>query len=110
MVAHASTFFAKHAKAMSLIHHDRAVILLLQSYYLWQVGKVAFHREHTVYNNQFNSLVWQFLENFLQVFHIIMLVFELMGKRESSSIHDAGMVALVTDNIILTSTNHRQYS
>ena len=103
MVATTASFFTEHAETVSLIHHDGAVILMLQLYDLGKISEVALHREHAVHNDELHSLVWQTLEDVLQVLHVVVLIVELTSKRESASVYDAGMVAVVTDNIVTTS-------
>ena len=43
VVADAAALSAEDADAMSLVYHDGGVVLVLEAYYLGQVGQVAFH-------------------------------------------------------------------
>ena len=83
---------------------------MLQFNNLWKIGKIAFHREDTVNNNQFNSILWQSLQHTLQVFHIIVLVVELTSKRQTATIYDRSMVTVVADDIITLTDNHCQHA
>ena len=87
---------------MSLINHNRAVVLVLKLNNLRQVGQVTLHREHTVNYYKLHSLVWQILEHTLEVFHIVVLVVELCSKGETTAIHNTCVVAVVADDIVAT--------
>ncbi len=110
MVAHATAMVAKDANAMSLVNHDRAVILVLELNNLRQIGEVALHREHAVDNDELHSLLWQTLEQVLKVFHVVVLIVELTGERQASAVNDAGMVAVVADDIVATAHHHGKHS
>ena len=43
VVAHATALLAEHSETMCLVHHYRAVVLVLQLHYLGQVGEIALH-------------------------------------------------------------------
>ena len=86
MVAHSSTLTAEDSNAVSLVHHDRTVVLVLQFDNLRQLCKIALHGEYAIDNNKLDGLVGQLLEYALQVFHVIMLVVQLLGKRKSASV------------------------
>ena len=83
---------------------------MLQFYNLRQIGEVALHREHTVDNNQLDSLLRKVLEYTLKVFHIVVLVVQLCSERQTASVDDARMVAVVADDIVATTHYNRQYA
>ena len=110
MVAYAASVVAEHAQSVGFVHHDGAVVLMLQLYNLRQVREVALHREHAVYHNQLHCLVGQTFQDVLQVFHVVVLVVQLTGKRQTTSVHDAGVVAVVTDDVVATSYNNGKHT
>ena len=77
MVAYTTTLLAEYAKTMSLVYHDRAVVLMLELNDFRQVSQIALHREHTVNNDELDSLLRELREHALQIFHIVVLVVEL---------------------------------
>ena len=81
---------------------------MLKLYNLRQISQVALHREHTVYNDKLDSLVWQILEHTLKIVHIVVLIVQLCGKRQTASVYDARMVAVVADDIVATSYHYRK--
>ena len=95
---------------MSLVDHDRAVVLVLELNDCWQISQVALHREHTVDDNELDSLLGQLLEHTLEVGHVVMLVVELTGKRETTAIDDTGVVAIVADDIVVLAYYHCQHT
>jgi hypothetical protein len=76
MVAHSASVSAKHAQAVCFIGIDAGVVFLFQPYNFRQVCQVAFHRENTVYHNQFHGIGFALLEFFFQGFHVVVLVFQ----------------------------------
>ncbi len=52
MLGAAASAGAHHADAVRIVHHQAAFIFILDSYYLRQVGQVAFHAEDAVHNHQ----------------------------------------------------------
>ena len=73
MVADTTTLLAEYAKTMSLVYHDRAVVLMLELNDFRQVSQ----REHTVNNDELDSLLRELREHALQIFHIVVLVVKL---------------------------------
>ncbi len=102
VMANATTLLTKDTKAMSLVNHNRAIVLVLQFHDLGQLGQIAFHGEDTIDDDQLHSLVWQLLQYALQVLHIVVLVMQLSGKTQSTSIHDGSVIAVIADDIVAT--------
>ena len=59
-----------------------------------------------VHNDELHGLVGQCLEDVLQVLHVVVLVVQLLGKGESSSVNDTGVVAVVADDVVASSYHH----
>ena len=95
---------------MSLVHHDGAVILVLQLDNLWQVGQVALHREDAIDNDQLDSLMRQGLEYALKVLHIIVLIVQLGCKRKTAAVYDTGVVAVIADDIVIAAYHTSQHA
>ena len=100
----------EHTDTMSLVHHDRAVVLMLQFYNLGEFAEVTFHREHAIHHNQLNSFLRQLLEHTLQIVHIVVLVMQLTGKRKAASVHNRSVVTIVANDIVVLSYYHSQYT
>ena len=108
MVANSSTLLAENTQSVSLIYHDRAIILMLQPYYFWKICKVSLHWEDTIDYNELNGFLRQLLQYTLKVFHIVVFVMKLSGKAQTSSVYNTCVVAVVADNIITTSYHRCQ--
>ena len=80
MIADTTTLTSEHTDTMSLIDHDRAVVLVLQLYDGWQICKIALHREHTIHHDELDGLIRQLLQHTLQILHVVVLIMELLGK------------------------------
>lgn len=80
VVADSSSLTTEDTEAVCLIDHHRSVVLMLQSDDFRQVTDVAFHGEHTIDNDEFDRLGITLLQLFLQVFHVIVAILELLGK------------------------------
>ena len=68
---------------------------------LGQLGEVALHGEHTVDDNQFDSLLRQFLKHALQIVHVVVLIVQLLGKGQTASVDNRSVVTVVADHIIV---------
>ena len=88
VVAHTTAVAAKYADAVSFIHHDGGVVLVLQFHDFWEFAQVTFHGEDTVNDNQFYAVGVATLEHSLQVCHIVVLETQLGGKTQSSAVND----------------------
>ena len=88
MIAHTPTLTTEDTDTVSLVDHDGTIVLMLQLNNLWQLGEVTLHREHAVDHNQLDSLLWQLREHTLQIFHVIVLVMQLLGKRKTTTVHN----------------------
>ena len=77
---------------------------------LRQLGQVTLHGEHTVDDNQFDCLVGQRLEDALQVFHVVVLVVKLLGKRKTTAIDNGSMVAVVSDDLVVLTADDGEHT
>ena len=102
MVADTSSLTSEHAKSVGFVHHNSCVVFFLQFNDGGKITKVALHAEDTVHDNQFNAVGLALLELLFKVFHVIVLEFQLGGKTQSASVHDTGVVTVVTDNIVIS--------
>ena len=110
MVTYSTSVVTKYSKTMSLVNHNRTVVFMLEFYYLWQFSKITFHREYTINNDQLYGFVWKFFENVLKVFHIVVLIFQLLCKRKTTTVNDRSVVTIITDNVIFTTAYHGNYT
>ena len=103
VVAHAAALLAKDTQAVGFVHHDGyVVVLVLELHNLRQFGQVSFHGEHTVHHNELHGILGAAFEAALQVFHVVVLVVEALGKGQAAAVHDGGMVAVIAnDEIVL---------
>ena len=107
VVANTTSLLTEYADTMSLVNHDRAVVLVLELNDSRQVSQVALHREHAINHNQLNSLLRQLLKHALQVGHIVVLVVQLTGESQTTSINDRCVVAIIADNVIVLTQQSR---
>ena len=105
MITDTASMIAEYAQTMGLVNHDRAVVLVLQFHNLGELGQVAFHGEYTINNYQLYGIIRQPLENLLQILHVIVLKLQLLCKTEAATVNDTCMVAIITDDIVFTSTD-----
>ena len=105
VVTNTSSVITKNTERVSLVNHDRTIVLLLQLYYLWQLSQIAFHREYSINDNQLYSFIRKLLQEGLKVLHIIVLILKLFCEAQTASVNDTGMISVITDNVVLTTTN-----
>ncbi len=110
MVANSPALFSEDSNSVSLVHHNGAVILMLEFNYFWQLSQVTFHREYTINDDKFYGIIGQLLQHALQVFHIVVLVVQLLGKRKTTTVHNTCVVAIVADDVVVLSHYHSQHS
>ena len=110
VVADAPTLSAENAKAVGLVDHDGAVVLVLQLDNLGQLCQVAFHREDTIDNDELDGLVGQILEHALKVVHVVVLIVQLFGKRKTTTVHNRCMVSVVADDVVVLAYYHCQHA
>ena len=80
MVTHTTPVLSKDSYAVCLVDHYRAVVLVLQLDNLGQACQIALHGEHSVDDDELHRIIGEFLEYALQVFHIVVLIFQLVGE------------------------------
>ena len=83
---------------------------MLQFDDFWQISQIALHREHAVNDYELDSFRTAFLQLLLQVFHVVMLVYQASGKRQSPAIYNTGMVTLIANYIVFSATDDREDS
>ena len=101
VVAHATSLTAEDTQSVGLIDHDGGIVFLLQFHNLGQGSQVAFHGEDTVHDDELHLVGLTALQHALQVLHVVVLVAKLGGKGQTAAIHDAGMVAVVADDVVI---------
>ena len=106
MITHTTTVLSKHSDTMSLIDHDRTVVLMLELYDLRKLSEVAFHRENAVNDDELHCIIRQLLEDILKILHVVVLIFQLTCEGETTSINDRSVITVIADNIVLTTTYH----
>ena len=103
MVADTSTLLAENTYAVSLVHHDGDVfVFLLQLNNFRQFAEVTFHAEYAIHNNEFHAVRLALLDHLLKVFHVVVLVLELSGKAETTTVNNACVVTVIADDIVVT--------
>ena len=110
MVTHATTLTAKDPQSVRLVNHDGTVIPVFQLDDGGQIGQITLHGEHSVYHDQLHGLAGKLLQQPLQVGHVVMLVPQLRGEGQAASVHDAGMVTVVTDDVVVAAHHHGQHA
>ena len=87
---------------MCFVHHHSGVVLLFQCNDFREFGKVTFHGEEAIDDNQFQGLSIASHELMLEVFHVVVFVMEELGKRETTPIHNGCVVAVITNNVVVS--------
>ena len=101
MVAYAASLPAEHTYAVRLVHHDGGIVLLLQLHYLRQLAEGSFHAEYPVHHDELYCIRRTALQHPFEVRHVVVLVPHLRGEAQPPSVHDAGMVAVVTYYVVV---------
>ena len=86
---------------MSLINHDVGIVLVGQIHDVGQLAHVAFHREDTVGDDELDTVRLALLELCLERGHIVVLVLQGVGERETASLDDRGMVLLIPQDVVI---------
>ena len=102
VVAGAATFTAEDAEAVGLVDHQRGAVFVADVHHLVHVGHVALHRENAVGDHQLGGLDGHLGEHALKVGHVVVAVFLRAGKGDELALHDAGVHALVIEEVIAT--------
>ena len=102
MVTHATSALTKHTDAVGLIDHDAGIVLVGEVHDVGELAHVTLHREHAVSNNELHAVGLTLLELSLEGCHVVVLVFERVGERQTPALDDRGMVLLVPQDIVLT--------
>ena len=96
---------------MSFVNHNGSTrIFLLQLNNLRQGSQVSFHGEDTVNDNKLHTIFWATFQQRLKLFHIVVLVLQAVGEAIANAVHDAGVVAVVTDNVVVAVGQHTQHT
>ena len=101
VIAHAATALAEDADTMSLVNHDVGIVLVGQIHDVGQLAHVAFHREDAVGDNELDTVRLALLELRFKRSHIVVLVLQGVGERETTSLNDRGMVLLIPQYIVI---------
>ena len=110
VVTNPSSLTSEDAHAVGLVHHDRRSILLLERDDFGQRRQIAFHREHTVHNDQFHGVGFALLQLVFQVGHVVVLVAQLLSHRQAAAVHDRSVVAVVTEDVVVRSHKRRNHA
>jgi len=101
MVANTASLTAEHAHAVCFIHHDAGIIFFFQLHDFRQWSQVAFHRKDTIHDDELHRFRVALLQFLFQGFHIVVLILQLGSERESASVHDGSVVAVIADDVVL---------
>ncbi len=107
VVAYTTAAFAENAYRMRLVDHDCGIIFLGKLHNLGQVGNIAFHREHAVGNYQFDFVGLATLELLFEALHIVVLVLERLGERQTTTLDNRCVVLLVPKYVVLSTGKSR---
>ncbi len=78
-------------------------MLSAQVHHARQIDNVAVHAEHGVGNHQLGSAGRRFLQPLLQIIQVVVLETQELGARHHAPIHNAGVVELVREHVIMAS-------
>ena len=103
MIADATAISAKYAQTMRFIDHDcRVGIFFLQGNDLRQLAEVALHRKNAINDDKFNDILGALLKEFLQLFHVVMLVLQTTREATAYAIYNASVITVVTYDNVMT--------
>ena len=95
---------------MALVNHYEGVILLCQVADLVHRSDVSVHTEHSVSNDDAESLSLGLLETTLQVFHIGICVAVAYGFAETHTVNDGGVVERIGYDGVFRSEKGLEYT
>ena len=104
MVACATTALAKHAYAVGFINHHTGIILLGKTNNFGQISHVAFHREHAVGDDELHLIFVALLQLLLKRSHVVVLIFQRIGERQTASFNNRSMVLFVPNDVVVASS------
>ena len=111
MINRPATAAPKHARRVRIVHHHDAVESLGQIAQRRQIGDIAFHRKHTVGDQQlFPRPILGFFQHALAIGDV--LVFENLNRRagQPASIDNRRVIQLIRDDQIFFAQNGRDRS
>ena len=110
VVANTTTLATKHTNTVCFIHHHRSSIFLFELNDFGQIAEITFHRENTIHNDEFHGILFTLLEFALQILHIVVLIAQLFCHRQTASIYDRSMVAIVANHIVVRTKECRNHT
>ena len=110
MVANTTTLATEDTNTVCFIHHHRSSIFLFELNDFGQIAEVTFHRENTIHNDEFHGILFTLLEFALQILHIVVLIAQLFCHRQTASVYDRSMVAIVANHIVVRTKECRNHT
>lgn len=107
MVYGAAAAGAEHSYAVGFVDHHAGVVLLGQTHDLGYVGHVTFHREYAVGHDELDLVGITLLKLGLERCHVVVLVLQLLGERQASTLDDRGVILFVPQYVVLASGKAR---
>lgn len=101
MIGDSSAFGAENAKAVCFVDHEGGLIFVAEVGHLGEFCYVAFHGEDTVCDDEFDCIFGKGFEDALEVFHVVVAIFEGLGEGECAAFDDGGVVEGVVDDVIV---------
>ena len=82
------TFFTHETDSMGIINHYQGIVFVSQITDSLQIGNYTVHGEDAVSRNQTDAAVSSFLQFFLQISHVIVLVAETFCLAQTNTVND----------------------
>ena len=90
-----------NAGGVAFVHHNKRIVLLCEVANLVDGSHVAVHREHTVGDDDAETLFLRFLQAAFEVGHVSVCIAVTLSLAEAHAVDDAGMVERVGDDGVL---------
>ena len=95
---------------VALVHHYQCIVLLCQVTDLVHGSDVAVHREHTVGNDDAETLCLCFLKAFLQFLHVSIGIAIALGLTQAHTVDDGCVVQGIRDDSVLVGEQRLEHT
>ncbi len=88
MVAGASTAITEHTDTMCFVNHHLCIVFFSETHNFGKIGNIAFHREHSVGDDELDFIGLALLELLFERRHVVVLVLERLRETQPAAFDD----------------------